>query len=45
MKHHTMKTYEKVEVQIHILLILTVDRGEFSFKPPRKSPQYHWRGD
>jgi hypothetical protein len=33
-KHHTMKSYEGVEVQIHVIFILGLDGGEWSASWP-----------
>jgi hypothetical protein len=47
-KHHTMKTYRGVEVQIHIFLTLALDGGEWSashfghFILGERAPGIHW---
>jgi hypothetical protein len=49
-KHHAMKTYWGVEVQLHAFLTSALDGGEWSasrpgrFTPREKAPFTHWIG-
>jgi hypothetical protein len=49
-KHHPMKIYMRVEVQLHVLLTLALDGGEWSascpgcFTPEKIVPSCHWIG-
>jgi hypothetical protein len=50
-KHHTMKTYERLEVQFHAVLTSALDGGEWSashpiyFIPGKRAHSTHWIGD
>jgi hypothetical protein len=49
-KHHTMKMYWGVEVELHVLLTSALDGGEWSvlrpgrFTPRERAPGTHWIG-
>jgi hypothetical protein len=44
-RHHAVKAYGGVEVQLHVLLTLAVDGGEMSLsRPGQFTPGTHWTG-